>query len=72
MVEVGAHADLVVFDLDELRYHPEEFVDDLPGGASRLRRAGGGYRATIVSGVLTQETDHATGAHPGTLLDARR
>ncbi|WP_322761844.1 N-acyl-D-amino-acid deacylase family protein [Frankia sp. Cr2] len=72
VVEVGAHADLVVFDLDELRYHPEEFVDDLPGGASRLRRAGGGYRATIVSGVLTQETDHATGAHPGTLLDARR
>ena len=30
------------------------FVDDLPGGARRLRRPPGGYRYTLANGEVTQ------------------
>ena len=55
VIDVGNAGDLVVFALDELSYEPESFVHDLPGGAPRFTRPAGGYRATIVSGVVTQE-----------------
>jgi N-acyl-D-aspartate/D-glutamate deacylase len=60
----GAAGDLVVFDLDELRYAPDSFVHDLPGGAPRLTRAPGGFRATAVAGIVTQSDGVATGARP--------
>src|SRR5436190_599054 len=60
----GCAGDLVVFALDELRYQPDTFVRDLPGGAPRLTRPPGGYRATVVAGVVTQEAGVATGARP--------
>ena len=65
VIDVGNAGDLVVFALDELSYEPESFVHDLPGGAPRFTRPAGGYRATIVSGVVTQEDGVATGARPG-------
>ena len=46
-------------------------VDDLPGGARRLRRPGGGYRFTIAAGEITQENGKLTGARPAGVLDAR-
>jgi N-acyl-D-aspartate/D-glutamate deacylase len=64
----GAHADLVVFDLDELSWETDVMVDDLPLGASRLRRPPGGYRWTVVGGVVTQEAGELTGALPGQVL----
>jgi N-acyl-D-aspartate/D-glutamate deacylase len=64
VLEPGAAGDLVVFDLDELSYAPDSFVYDLPGGAPRLTREPGGFRATAVAGVLTQESGVATGARP--------
>jgi N-acyl-D-aspartate/D-glutamate deacylase len=67
-VEVGAVADLTVFALDELHYEPDEFVHDLPGGGSRLRRPEGGYRATFVSGVAVQIDGKSTGALPGRVI----
>lgn len=67
----GAIADVVVFALDELHYDPDEFVPDLPGGASRLRRPGGGYRATIVDGVPVQLDGELTGALPGRVISSR-
>ena len=69
-VEVGSAADLVVFALDELHYDDDGFVDDLPGGGSRLRRGEGGYRATIVNGVPTQLAGTLTGALPGGVIPA--
>jgi N-acyl-D-aspartate/D-glutamate deacylase len=60
----AAAGDLVVFDVDELQYAPDSFVHDLPGGAPRLTRAPGGFRATAVAGVVTQESGAATGARP--------
>jgi N-acyl-D-aspartate/D-glutamate deacylase len=68
----GRAGDVVVFALDELDYPPDRTVHDLPGGAPRLTRPPGGYRATAVEGVVTQEGGVATGARPGAPLDAGR
>ena len=48
-------------------YEPEAFVHDVPGGAPRLTRPAGGYRATVVAGVVTQEGGVPTGAPTGAL-----
>jgi N-acyl-D-aspartate/D-glutamate deacylase len=68
----GNHGDLTVFALDELGWQPDVFVDDLPLGASRLRRPPGGFRQTIVSGTIVQEAGRLTGARPGRVLRAGR
>jgi N-acyl-D-amino-acid deacylase len=65
----GSAGDLAVFALDELEWAQPVIVDDMPGGACRLRRPGGGYRATVVSGVITQRDGVLTDARPGTLVD---
>jgi N-acyl-D-aspartate/D-glutamate deacylase len=64
----GKAADLTIFALDELEYGPEFAVNDLPGGRSRLTRAPGGYRYTIVNGAVVQEGGKATGALPASWL----
>ena len=64
VVEPGRAGDLTVFDLDELTYLPDAFVNDLPGGAPRLTRPPGGFRYTAVAGVVTQEAGVATGERP--------
>jgi len=67
----GFVGDLVVFDLDELSYLPEVFVNDLPGGGPRFTRPPGGYRATAVAGVVTQVEGVATGTRPAGPVVAR-
>jgi len=68
VIAPGNVADLVVFALDELHYDDDEFVHDLPGGGSRLRRPEGGYRATFVDGVAVQVGGVLTGALPGRVI----
>ena len=70
VIAEGNIADLTVFALDELHYDQDEFVYDLPRDGARLRRPGGGYRATIVSGVPTQLDGRSTGALPGGVISA--
>ena len=70
VVAPGGAGDLVVFALDELSYAPDTFVSDLPGGAPRLTRPPGGFRATAVAGTVTQREGVATGARPAGPLDA--
>jgi N-acyl-D-aspartate/D-glutamate deacylase len=70
VIAPGAVADLGVFALDELSWAGDEFVADLPAGGRRLRRPGGGYRATVVAGELTQEHGVVTDARPGRMLRA--
>ena len=70
VIAPGNVADLTVFALDELHYDADRFVDDLPGGGSRLRRPEGGYRATIVDGVPVQVGGDMTGALPGRVIGA--
>ncbi len=70
VVGVGRRGDLVVFALDELDWAPESFVADLPAGMRRLRRPAGGYRATVLAGVITQKEGQLTGQRPGRVLRA--
>jgi N-acyl-D-amino-acid deacylase len=70
VIKPGQAGDLAVFALDELEWAPARMVDDLPGGARRMRRPAGGYRATVVGGAVTQNAGELTGARPGELLSA--
>jgi len=64
----GLKADINVIDLDALKIHLPHFEADLPSGARRLMQDVTGYRATMVSGVVTRENDEETGALPGRLV----
>jgi len=71
-IEIGAHADLVIFDPSRVGPGPERTVDDLPGGASRLYADANGYEHVIVNGTAVVESGRLTGATPGTLLRSGR
>lgn len=71
-IEVGKKADLNVIDLAALRLEPPEMIHDLPAGGKRFMQRARGYRATIVSGVVTMENDEPTGAYPGRLIRGGR
>ena len=64
----GMKADVNIIDYDNLRSSRPNMVADLPAGGIRLLQTATGYRATIVSGVVTFENGIATGALPGRLL----
>jgi N-acyl-D-amino-acid deacylase len=70
VIAAGNVADLAVFALDELHYDDDVFVHDLPQGGARLRRPGGGYRATVVDGVPVQLAGTLTGALPGRVISS--
>ena len=70
VVAPGYAADLVVFELDHITWPDDYLVHDTPGGAPRLRRPWGGYRATIVNGALTQLDGRPQTALTGRMLDA--
>lgn len=57
----GKRADIAVFALDEIDFHPEQKVRDVPNGMGgvtwRYTRAPGPVRATIVNGTTTFEKD---------------
>ena len=65
LIRPGLAADLVVFDPDTIAPGPEESVEDLPGGAARLRRMAQGVDYTIVNGEVLIEGGRHTGALPG-------
>jgi len=64
----GLAADLVLFDPDKVQAKSKEFVNDLPGGASRLIAQADGYRYTVVNGQLLLRDGEPTGACPGRVL----
>jgi N-acyl-D-aspartate/D-glutamate deacylase len=66
----GMRADVNVFTLGELDWAADEFVADIPGGGSRLRRPAGGYPMTMIDGVVTCEDGKDTGNRPGRVLRA--
>jgi N-acyl-D-aspartate/D-glutamate deacylase len=67
-LEPGKAGDIVVFALDELSYGTEKMVNDLPGGRTRFTRDPGGYRYTIVNGVVVQAHGRSTGELPGSRI----
>jgi N-acyl-D-aspartate/D-glutamate deacylase len=67
-VEVGAHADLVVFDADTIGPAPVGTKDDLPGGAPRLYAEAIGVEHVIVNGTEIVCHGELTGDRPGRVL----
>lgn len=66
----GAPADIVVYDLENLKMVPEKpmIVHDFPAGEWRRVQYAEGYRWIMVNGQITFEDGRCTGATPGKLL----
>jgi N-acyl-D-aspartate/D-glutamate deacylase len=71
-IEVGHHADIVVFDRDSIDVAPIEMVTDLPTGAMRLTAGAIGVTHVIVNGTEIVDHGHLTGSLPGTVLRSGR
>ena len=67
-LRVGMAADIVVYELEQLRSLPEEVVYDLPTNEWRRVQKAEGYRQILVNGVVTFEDGQCTQATPGKLL----
>ncbi|HEV7384929.1 MAG TPA: amidohydrolase family protein, partial [Phenylobacterium sp.] len=68
MLAPGLKADINVIDFERLQILAPEMIFDLPADGRRLVQRAEGYRATIVSGVVTFEDGVATGELPGKLV----
>ena len=64
----GYKADVNIIDFEGLKLHAPKIVYDLPAGGRRLGQAAEGFRATIVSGVVTYKDGVPTGKLPGKLI----
>jgi N-acyl-D-aspartate/D-glutamate deacylase len=71
-VEVGAHADLVVFDPATVGAAPVRTVFDLPGASKRLLADPIGVHRVFVNGTETLVDGEPTGAVAGTVLRSGR
>ncbi|MHB8340268.1 MAG: N-acyl-D-amino-acid deacylase family protein, partial [Mycobacteriales bacterium] len=72
LVREGFHADLVLFDPQQVGSEPATLVHDLPGGAARLTGRATGVERVLVAGVETVVGGRETGATPGTVLRSGR
>ena len=72
VIEVGARADLVVFDPATIGAGHATLVADLPGGSARLTSDAIGVEHVFVNGVETVTANAPTGATPGTILRSGR
>lgn len=67
-LRVGAWADIMIFDPQEIGPLRKEFVHDLPGGVGRYKAYGQGVYATIVNGQPIVIDGQLTGRTPGRLV----
>jgi N-acyl-D-aspartate/D-glutamate deacylase len=68
LLREGMVADINIFDLATLTPCMPEVVNDLPGGARRLKMKAKGFLANIVAGKAVLENGEPTGNLPGQLL----
>lgn len=68
VIAPGMKADVNIIDLDELAVERPFIAYDLPSGAKRLLQHARGYKATIVSGIVTYRDGIAAGPLPGRLV----
>jgi N-acyl-D-aspartate/D-glutamate deacylase len=71
-LEVGWHADLVVFDPDALTPEPVRAAHDLPAGGWRLTGGARGVDHVFVNGVEIVADGEYTGERPGTVVRSGR
>ncbi len=72
MLAPGLKADINIIDFERLNILAPEMIFDLPAAGRRLVQRAEGYRATVVSGVVTFEDGVATGKLPGKLVRGPR
>jgi N-acyl-D-aspartate/D-glutamate deacylase len=68
LIKRGYKADLNIIELERLCLRAPQVKYDLPAGGRRLSQRAEGYRATMVSGVVTYRNGQASGALPGRLV----
>ncbi len=68
----GFHADVVVFDPEQVGAEHARLVHDLPGDSPRLTAAATGVVRVLVNGVETVVDNLATGELPGSVLRSGR
>jgi N-acyl-D-aspartate/D-glutamate deacylase len=68
VIAPGMKADFNIIDVGKLALPAPRMKFDLPAGGKRLLQKASGYRATIVSGVVTYREGEATGELPGRLV----
>ena len=71
-LEVGWHADLVVFDVDRVGKGPTYTRFDLPGGSPRLYAEAEGIEHVFVNGQEIVRRGEDTGARPGAMIHSGR
>lgn len=71
-IAVGLKADINVIDYGRLQLRRPEVRYDLPARGRRIVQRADGYRATIVTGIVTRRDGAATGALPGRFVHARQ
>jgi N-acyl-D-aspartate/D-glutamate deacylase len=71
-IELGWHADLVIFDPQTVAPLPVRHVHDLPGGAMRLFGGAMGIESVFVNGTDIVSKGAFTGEVPGTVLRSGR
>ena len=71
-IEIGAMADIVLFDPATVNAAPARLVNDLPGGSARLTADAVGVHRVMVNGVATVLDGASTGKLPGTMLRSGR
>ena len=67
-LRVGAPADVVIYDYENLAMGPIETVRDFPGGEWRRVQKAKGYKHVMVNGEVTLNDGQPTGASSGRLL----
>jgi len=68
VIKVGAPADIIVYDYENLEILPPEVVFDYPADEWRRVQRAHGYRYVLVNGAVTIEDDKETGEASGRLL----
>ena len=68
LLREGMAADIVVLDPAKVGAEMPVVVNDLPGGAKRLKQFSTGIKATVVGGQTVLKDNQHTGALPGQLL----
>jgi N-acyl-D-aspartate/D-glutamate deacylase len=68
VIKPGMKADINVIDVDKLALPAPRMAFDLPAGGKRLLQRAEGYRATVLSGIVTYREGEATGKLPGKLV----
>jgi N-acyl-D-aspartate/D-glutamate deacylase len=72
LLRPGFAADVAIFDPATINTQEPEYVQDLPGGETRMIQNATGVPYTVVNGEIVIENSAATGACPGKVLRPRR